>query len=129
MIYYLKQLLIRHLIPRSSQLIISHPITKEALRHLSTISTQIKSEMDALNATSAETSGEKHDDDQRGTKRKYNDSCAECRKAHKACDRNRPCERCVKLGIADRCESTVRKKRNIVKKRWYNIEIDQGMNI
>jgi hypothetical protein len=60
----------------------------------------------------------------RGTKHKLNGSCSECRKSHKACDKGRPCKRCTYLGIEEKCESTVRKKRHVVKKRWYNLTID-----
>jgi hypothetical protein len=44
----------------------------------------------------------------------------ECRKAHKACSGGRPCERCSKLGLDDKCISTVRKKRILTKRYWAN---------
>jgi hypothetical protein len=53
--------------------------------------------------------------------RRVNFACTECRKAHKACSGGRPCERCEKLGLQDRCVSTVRKKRILTKKYWGNL--------
>jgi hypothetical protein len=63
-------------------------------------------------------------------RKKYNEACAECRKAHKACSGTKPCERCIKLGIGDTCKTLERKKRGKSSKRWYNYQIDQqGMFI
>jgi hypothetical protein len=58
-------------------------------------------------------------------KRKFNDSCSECRRAHKACDRGRPCGRCVQLGIAHKCVSSVRKKRSQSKKKWFTLSVTE----
>ncbi|KAI8063278.1 hypothetical protein BC940DRAFT_369794 [Gongronella butleri] len=38
-------------------------------------------------------------------------ACVNCRKAHLACDVNRPCRRCVTLGKADSCQDIKHKKR------------------
>lgn len=38
-------------------------------------------------------------------------ACVNCRKAHSCCDDNRPCKRCVDLGIQDYCRDTENKKR------------------
>ncbi|KAL0482066.1 transcription activator of gluconeogenesis [Acrasis kona] len=54
---------------------------------------------------------------------KMNDSCSECRKSHKACDRGRPCSRCVSLNIQDKCSSSYRKKRKQCKKKWFNLSV------
>jgi hypothetical protein len=50
--------------------------------------------------------------------RKVNYACTECRKAHKACSGGRPCDRCVRNGTGDRCQSSQRKKRVVTKKSW-----------
>ena len=42
---------------------------------------------------------------------KVNFACTCCRKAHKACDGQRPCGRCKRLGITDQCKNSLRKKR------------------
>jgi len=49
-----------------------------------------------------------------GDKRKIHRSrqaCTNCHKARARCDSQRPCSRCVRLGIADCCETFVGKKR------------------
>ncbi|GAO50978.1 hypothetical protein G7K_5093-t1 [Saitoella complicata NRRL Y-17804] len=38
-------------------------------------------------------------------------ACVNCKKAHLACDVNRPCKRCVSLGKADTCVDSTHKKR------------------
>eukprot|EP01135_Chromosphaera_perkinsii_P011452 Nk52_evm28s2402 gene=Nk52_evmTU28s2402 len=44
-------------------------------------------------------------------------SCVACKTAHRACRGGRPCERCIKYGIADKCRDSVQKKRGPVLKR------------
>lgn len=62
-----------------------------------------------------------------GRKRtQLNKSCSECRRSHRACSRTRPCDRCVRLGIPERCQSTERKKRSVSKKQWINYGVKQG---
>ncbi|KAG2391954.1 hypothetical protein C9374_013439 [Naegleria lovaniensis] len=53
-----------------------------------------------------------------GSSRRVNYACTECRKAHKACSGERPCDRCKKLGMEDKCKSSVRKKRILTKRYW-----------
>ncbi|KAL0480714.1 transcription activator of gluconeogenesis ERT1 [Acrasis kona] len=53
-------------------------------------------------------------------KKKINHACTECRKAHKACSGGRPCERCIRTGLSDKCQSSPRKKRVLTKKSWTN---------
>ncbi|KAF8813808.1 transcription activator of gluconeogenesis ERT1 [Phlegmacium glaucopus] len=43
-------------------------------------------------------------------KKKANRACYHCQKAHLTCDDSRPCQRCVKRGIADNCTEGHRKK-------------------
>ncbi|PWN43409.1 hypothetical protein IE81DRAFT_312219 [Ceraceosorus guamensis] len=43
-------------------------------------------------------------------RRKANRACSACQKAHLTCDDSRPCQRCVKKGIADTCTDGARKK-------------------
>ncbi|TFY64090.1 hypothetical protein EVJ58_g2844 [Rhodofomes roseus] len=43
-------------------------------------------------------------------KKKANRACASCQKAHLTCDDARPCQRCVKRGMADQCMEGRRKK-------------------
>lgn len=43
-------------------------------------------------------------------RRKANRACSHCQKAHLTCDDSRPCERCVKKGLADTCTDGARKK-------------------
>ncbi|KAJ3055962.1 hypothetical protein HK097_008571 [Rhizophlyctis rosea] len=38
-------------------------------------------------------------------------ACTNCKASHVACDTSRPCQRCTKLGKADQCADTERKKR------------------
>jgi len=38
-------------------------------------------------------------------------ACSNCRRVHKFCSKTRPCDRCVKLGMADQCVSIPRKRR------------------
>ncbi|KAI9309220.1 hypothetical protein BJ944DRAFT_236282 [Cunninghamella echinulata] len=46
------------------------------------------------------------------TKRKQvKNACTNCQKACKKCDDARPCPRCIRYGIADKCENSVRKER------------------
>jgi hypothetical protein len=52
-------------------------------------------------------------------KRKINFACTECRKAHKGCNGERPCQRCKKLGIEDRCKSTARKKNRVLANKYW----------
>ncbi|UZJ52546.1 hypothetical protein CBS101457_001866 [Exobasidium rhododendri] len=49
--------------------------------------------------------GKKH-----ARRRKANRACSHCQKAHLTCDDSRPCERCVKKGLADTCTDGARKK-------------------
>jgi len=37
-------------------------------------------------------------------------ACTNCKKAHSACTEERPCKRCVQLGIAHECVDAERKK-------------------
>ncbi|KAJ3567582.1 hypothetical protein NP233_g6277 [Leucocoprinus birnbaumii] len=43
-------------------------------------------------------------------KKKANRACFHCQKAHLTCDDSRPCQRCIKRGIADNCTEGHRKK-------------------
>ncbi|KAH9931075.1 uncharacterized protein BXZ73DRAFT_90162 [Epithele typhae] len=43
-------------------------------------------------------------------KKKANRACFHCQKAHLTCDDTRPCQRCVKRGMADNCTEGHRKK-------------------
>lgn len=43
-------------------------------------------------------------------KKKANRACFHCQKAHLTCDDSRPCQRCVKRGMADSCVEGIRKK-------------------
>ncbi|KAF8518791.1 hypothetical protein JB92DRAFT_2067026 [Gautieria morchelliformis] len=43
-------------------------------------------------------------------KKKANRACFHCQKAHLTCDDSRPCQRCVKRGLADKCTEGLRKK-------------------
>ncbi|KAF8520427.1 hypothetical protein BU17DRAFT_46854 [Hysterangium stoloniferum] len=43
-------------------------------------------------------------------KKKANRACFHCQKAHLTCDDSRPCQRCIKRGLADKCTEGVRKK-------------------
>ncbi|OJA18607.1 hypothetical protein AZE42_01766 [Rhizopogon vesiculosus] len=60
----------------------------------------------------------RRDDDQEGPrksrdgpkKKKANRACAHCQKAHLTCDDARPCQRCVKRGMASTCTEGHRKK-------------------
>jgi hypothetical protein len=56
----------------------------------------------------------------------FSDSCTECHKAHKSCDKKRPCGRCMKLGIGERCVNRQRKKRVNKKSKWVNIAASVG---
>lgn len=39
-------------------------------------------------------------------------ACMNCRRQHAGCTDSRPCERCVRLGMAATCEDMPRKKRS-----------------
>jgi neural Wiskott-Aldrich syndrome protein len=41
----------------------------------------------------------------------YGSQCTNCAAACKRCDEARPCERCIKYGIADACVDGTRKER------------------
>lgn len=43
-------------------------------------------------------------------KKKASRACCHCQKAHLTCDDSRPCQRCIKRGIADTCAEGHRKK-------------------
>ncbi|KAJ2926770.1 hypothetical protein H1R20_g10332, partial [Candolleomyces eurysporus] len=43
-------------------------------------------------------------------KKKANRACFHCQKAHLTCDDSRPCQRCIKRGIANNCKEGHRKK-------------------
>ncbi|KDQ27704.1 hypothetical protein PLEOSDRAFT_1083727 [Pleurotus ostreatus PC15] len=43
-------------------------------------------------------------------KKKANRACFHCQKAHLTCDDSRPCQRCIKRGIASNCTEGLRKK-------------------
>ncbi|KAJ8469162.1 hypothetical protein ONZ45_g16984 [Pleurotus djamor] len=43
-------------------------------------------------------------------KKKANRACFHCQKAHLTCDDSRPCQRCIKRGIANNCTEGLRKK-------------------
>ncbi|KAL9643102.1 hypothetical protein ABK040_003902 [Willaertia magna] len=60
--------------------------------------------------------------------RRTNYACTNCRKAHKACSGERPCERCKKLGLDDSCKSTVRKKRILTKRYWIHHFLSNSPN-
>lgn len=44
-------------------------------------------------------------------RKQVKNACTNCQKACKKCDDERPCTRCVKYGIADDCQDSVRKER------------------
>jgi hypothetical protein len=64
-------------------------------------------------------------------RRQVKNACTNCQKACKKCDDERPCPRCVKYGIADECQDSVRKerrkgiKRGSYKKKgeWYSLSL------
>jgi hypothetical protein len=64
-------------------------------------------------------------------RRQVKNACTNCQKACKKCDDERPCPRCVKYGIADECQDSVRKerrkgiKRGSYKKKgeWYFLSL------
>ncbi|KAI0009239.1 hypothetical protein F4779DRAFT_382872 [Xylariaceae sp. FL0662B] len=65
--------------------------------------------------TNAENAGEvkkKYDpkDPQRPRRKKARRACYACQRAHLTCGDERPCQRCVKRGLADACQDGVRKK-------------------
>lgn len=39
-------------------------------------------------------------------------ACMNCRRQHAGCNESRPCERCIRLGLATTCEDMPRKKRS-----------------
>ncbi|KAI0374068.1 hypothetical protein BV20DRAFT_962030 [Pilatotrama ljubarskyi] len=43
-------------------------------------------------------------------KKKASRACFHCQKAHLTCDDSRPCQRCIKRGMADNCTEGHRKK-------------------
>ncbi|KDQ57828.1 hypothetical protein JAAARDRAFT_35522 [Jaapia argillacea MUCL 33604] len=43
-------------------------------------------------------------------KKKANRACLHCQKAHLTCDDSRPCQRCVRRGMANSCTEGIRKK-------------------
>ncbi|PWN52720.1 hypothetical protein IE53DRAFT_326140 [Violaceomyces palustris] len=45
-----------------------------------------------------------------GKRKKANRACFHCQKAHLTCDDSRPCQRCVRKGLADSCTDGLRKK-------------------
>ncbi|KAH7929833.1 hypothetical protein BV22DRAFT_1029012 [Leucogyrophana mollusca] len=66
-------------------------------------------------ATTPEESGDSSSQQQRKNrdgpkKKKANRACAHCQKAHLTCDDSRPCQRCIKRGIANSCTEGHRKK-------------------
>ncbi|KAH7911995.1 hypothetical protein BJ138DRAFT_1149410 [Hygrophoropsis aurantiaca] len=66
-------------------------------------------------ATTPEESGDSSSQQQRKNrdgpkKKKANRACAHCQKAHLTCDDSRPCQRCIKRGIASSCTEGHRKK-------------------
>jgi hypothetical protein len=52
---------------------------------------------------------------------KVNRACAECKESHTACDTERPCARCVSLGLGDSCRDAECKKRGRPKKVKRNV--------
>ncbi|PVG02847.1 hypothetical protein CPB86DRAFT_780271 [Serendipita vermifera] len=44
-------------------------------------------------------------------RKQVKNACTNCQKACKKCDDERPCPRCVKYGVADECQDSVRKER------------------
>ncbi|TDL25900.1 hypothetical protein BD410DRAFT_895375 [Rickenella mellea] len=70
----------------------------------------------AKRASATDTDGSSGGGTQRSTnhdgprKKKAARACFHCQKAHLTCDDSRPCQRCVKRGIADKCTEGVRKK-------------------
>ncbi|KAL0489138.1 transcription activator of gluconeogenesis [Acrasis kona] len=70
------------------------------------------------NESDAEEECSNIDDSSKKPSQKTNYACTECRKAHKACSGQRPCERCVKFGIGETCSSSTRKRRSLTKKYW-----------
>jgi Fungal Zn(2)-Cys(6) binuclear cluster domain len=44
-------------------------------------------------------------------RKQVRNACTNCQKACKKCDEGRPCSRCVKYGLTDTCENSVRKER------------------
>jgi len=52
-----------------------------------------------------------HEDSEKRKIHRSKSACTSCHKARARCDSQRPCSRCQRLGIADRCETFVGKKR------------------
>ncbi|KAI9491930.1 hypothetical protein BDB00DRAFT_462578 [Zychaea mexicana] len=44
-------------------------------------------------------------------RKQVKNACVNCQKACKKCDDGRPCQRCVKYGLTDSCQNSVRKER------------------
>ena len=60
--------------------------------------------------TPASAAGGSSKDSASGKRKKANRACLHCQKAHLTCDDSRPCQRCVKKGLAESCMDGHRKK-------------------
>jgi PAS domain-containing protein len=49
--------------------------------------------------------------DEDAKRRQVRRACTNCRKAHACCDEQRPCQRCINLGVIDECKDAENKKR------------------
>lgn len=50
-------------------------------------------------------------------RKQVKNSCINCKKIHKKCDDNRPCQRCIDNKLINTCKDSERKKRDIGIKR------------
>ncbi|GES92838.1 Zn(2)-C6 fungal-specific transcription factor [Rhizophagus clarus] len=48
-------------------------------------------------------------------------ACVNCKKSCKKCDDERPCQRCIRLNIAETCKDSIRKERKLVPSEESNL--------
>ncbi|TEB30358.1 hypothetical protein FA13DRAFT_1792357 [Coprinellus micaceus] len=107
--------------PRPAHLAVSTPRMRRLARRQRTQRSRKKSSQTSL--TSKRKRNETPEDSQDSTasqpsrkardgpkKKKANRACFHCQKAHLTCDDSRPCQRCIKRGIASNCTEGHRKK-------------------
>ncbi|ORX57404.1 hypothetical protein DM01DRAFT_1401702 [Hesseltinella vesiculosa] len=60
-------------------------------------------------------------------RKQVKNACVNCQKACKKCDEGRPCQRCIKYGLSDSCQDSVRKERKKgIKRGPYKRRNQQG---
>lgn len=55
--------------------------------------------------------GSHEDEEGRARRRQVRKACTNCRRAHACCEEQRPCQRCINLGLTDDCRDAENKKR------------------